>query len=247
MAATPRLASAGDDFRRHDAHPVEWCVAERPVAYDDAVRAMERHAEALARGEAAERIWLLEHPALFTAGTGAGAYAGAPRFPVHRTGRGGQVTYHGPGQRVAYVMLDLKARRPDVRVFIAALERWIIDALATFAIRGERREDRVGVWVVRRDKPPSLCGTPAEDKIAAIGIRVRRWVSFHGIALNVAPDLSHYEGIVPCGIADAHFGLTSLADLGRPVPMAAVDVALRAAFEPIFGPTRDDVRGVTAP
>lgn len=200
---------------------------------------MERHADALARGEGGERIWLLEHPALLTAGTGAPAFTGSRRFPLHRTGRGGQVTYHGPGQRVAYVMLDLKARRPDVRAFVAALERWIVDALAAFAIRGERREDRVGVWVVRHDKAPSLDGAVAEDKIAAIGIRVRRWVSFHGISLNVMPDLAHYEGIVPCGIADAHLGVTSLADLRRPVSMDEVDVALRAAFEPIFGATRD--------
>ena len=199
---------------------------------------MEDHVEAIARGELPERVWLVEHPALFTAGTGAPTLPASPRFPVHRTGRGGQMTYHGPGQRVAYVMLDLRARRPDVRAFVAALERWIIDTLAAFAVRGERREDRVGVWVVRRDKPAGADGA-AEDKIAAIGIRLRRWVSFHGIALNVEPDLSHYAGIVPCGIADARLGLTSLADLGHLVSVAEVDMALRAAFEPIFGPTCD--------
>lgn len=199
---------------------------------------MERHADTVARGEAAECVWLVEHPALFTAGTGVAALPEEARFPVHRSGRGGQVTYHGPGQRVVYVMLDLKARRQDVRAFVAALEGWIIDTLASFAVRGERREDRVGVWVVRPDKPRGAIEA-AEDKIAAIGIRVRRWVSFHGVAINVAPDLSHFAGIVPCGIADAHLGLTSLADLGRHVTMADVDVALRAAFEPIFGKTRN--------
>ena len=237
-AARPRLASVGDPFLRHDASSVDWCVAEGLVGYEEAVGAMELHADALARGEATERVWLVEHPPLYTAGTGAIALPGAPRFPVHRTGRGGQVTYHGPGPRIAYVMLDLRARRPDVRAFVAALERWIIDTLAAFAVRGERREDRVGVWVVRRDTPRGADAT-AEDKIAAIGIRVRRWISFHGIALNVEPDLSHYAGIMPCGIADAHLGLTSLADLGHIVSMEEVDIALRAAFEPIFGPTRD--------
>lgn len=213
-------------------------MAEGLVGYEDAVRTMERHADAIALGEANERVWLIEHPALYTAGTGASSLPASSRFPVHPTGRGGQVTYHGPGQRIAYVMLDLRARRPDVRAFVAALERWITDTLAAFAVRGERREDRVGVWVVRRDKPPGRDGA-AEDKIAAIGIRVRRWISFHGISLNVEPDLSHYAGIVPCGIADAHLGLTSLADLGHIVSIAEVDIALRAAFEPIFGSTHD--------
>lgn len=243
MTALPRLARVGEPFLRHDASPVDWSVAEGFVGYEDAVRAMEDHVDAMARGEAGERVWLVEHPALFTAGTGAPALPASARFPVHRTGRGGQITYHGPGQRVAYVMLDLRARRPDVRAFVAALERWIIDTLAAFAVRGEQREDRVGVWVVRRDKPPSL-GAAAEDKIAAVGIRVRRWISFHGIALNVEPDLSHYDGIVPCGIADAHLGLTSLVDLGHLVSVAEVDMALRAAFEPIFGFTRDDQAGL---
>ena len=238
-AATRRLASAGGSFLRHDALPVDWCVAEETIGYGDAVRIMEQHADAVARGEAAERVWLVEHPALLTAGTGVATLPVNPRFPVHRSGRGGQVTYHGPGQRVAYVMLDLKARQPDVRAFVAALECWIIDTLAVFAVRGDRREDRVGVWVVRRDKSRGIGGAVAEDKIAAIGVRIRRWVSFHGIAFNIEPDLSHYDGIVPCGIADAHLGLTSLADLGHVVSMAEVDIALRAAFEPIFGPTRD--------
>ena len=233
------MASTGTHFRRSDSAPVEWRVAKGLVDYEDAVAAMERHVEALGRGAALERVWLVEHPALLTVGTGAGEPPAAPRFPVFRSGRGGQVTYHGPGQRVAYVMFDLAARRPDIRAFVAALERWIVETLSGFAVRGERREERVGVWVKRPDKPTGAGGAPAEDKIAAIGIRVRRWVSFHGIALNVEPDLAHYEGLVPCGITDAHLGQTSLADLGRTASMAEVDSALRAAFEPIFGPTRD--------
>ncbi len=228
---------------RTEAQPVDWRVDDLPVAYADAVVAMERRADAIARGEAGELVWLLEHPSLYTAGTSTRALDERPRFPVHRTGRGGQMTYHGPGQRVAYVMLDLRARQPDVRAFVAALERWIIDTLAAFAIRGERRADRVGVWVARRDKPRvvdprSPEGAVAEDKIAAIGIRVRRWVSFHGISLNVEPNLSHYADITPCGIADARLGVTSLADLGHVVTMAEVDAAMRAAFEAVFGPTR---------
>ena len=180
-------------------------------------------------------VWLLEHPPLYTAGTSAkSSDLIEQRFPVHETGRGGEHTYHGPGQRVAYVMLDLNARKPDIRLFVQALEAWIIGALASFNIRGEVRDGRVGVWVRRPEKAPG-----AEDKIAAIGIRVRRWVTFHGIALNVEPDLSHFGGIVPCGIADPRYGVTSLVDLGLPVTMADADVALRAAFEPIFGPTTD--------
>ena len=184
------------------APPVEWVIAPGAVDYAEAVAEMEARAAAIADGEAAERVWLVEHPALYTAGTSAreGDLLD-PRFPVHRTGRGGQFTYHGPGQRVAYVMLDLKRRRPDVRAFVAALEAWLIDTLAAFDINGERREERVGVWVRRPDKPAGVDGAVAEDKIAALGIRVRRWVSFHGVALNVAPALSHFSGIVPCGIA----------------------------------------------
>ncbi len=236
---------------RADARPVEWRVDDAPVAYADAVAAMEHRSDAIARGEAGEMVWLLEHPPLYTAGTSTRAdddhgrfdhsRFDHSRFPVHRSGRGGQMTYHGPGQRVAYVMLDLRARQPDLRAFVAALERWIIATLDAFAVRGERREDRVGVWVARRDKPRSLDGAVAEDKIAAIGIRVRRWVSFHGISLNVEPDLSHYADITPCGIADAHLGVTSLAHLGHVVAMAEVDAALRAAFEGEFGPTRPAV------
>ena len=242
---TPRVVDAdvvtrqvaASTFLRRETSAVDWRVADGLVAYDDAVDAMERHADAVARG-APERVWLVEHAPLLTAGTKATTLPDNPRFPLHRSGRGGQVTYHGPGQRVAYVMLDLGARRQDVRAFVAALEGWILDTLALLDVHGERREDRVGVWVRRPDKPAGADGAPAEDKIAAIGVRLRRWVSFHGIALNVDPDLSHYAGIVPCGIADAHLGQTSLADLGRVVTMADVDIALRAAFVPIFGPVR---------
>jgi lipoyl(octanoyl) transferase len=209
--------------------PAEWKVTDRPVAYEPAVEFMTVRAEAVAAGDATELVWLLEHPPLYTAGTSArdDDLLVKGRFPVYRTGRGGQYTYHGPGQRVAYVMLDLKRRGHDVRSFVRALEDWIIAALAEFNVRGERRPDRVGVWVRRPG------GT--EDKIAAIGIRLRRWVSFHGIALNVEPDLSHFEGIVPCGIRG--HGVTSLVDLGIPVTMHDVDMALKHAFEEIFGPT----------
>jgi lipoyl(octanoyl) transferase len=220
------------------APPVAWIVAPGLTGYADAVAEMEARAAAIADGAASERVWLVEHPPLYTAGTSAkdGDLIDA-RFPVFRTGRGGQFTYHGPGQRVAYVMLDLKRRRPDVRAFVAALEAWLIDALAAFDIIGERREDRVGVWVRRPDKPPGFDGSLAEDKIAALGVRVRRWVTFHGVALNVAPDLSHFSGIVPCGIAQAHYGVTSLRDLGRAAAMRDADAALRAAFERRFGAT----------
>jgi lipoyl(octanoyl) transferase len=192
---------------------------------------MEREAAAIAAGAAPERIWLVEHPPLYTAGTSArpGDLIDAERFPVHRTGRGGQFTYHGPGQRVAYVMLDLNARGQDVRAFVTGLEAWIIATLAEFGVAGETRPDRVGVWV-RRDP-----GGGREDKIAAIGIRVRRWVTFHGIAVNVAPELAHFSGIVPCGVSG--HGVTSLADLGVAATMADVDAALRRCFEPVFGPT----------
>ncbi len=223
---------------RQVAPPVEWHIFEGLTLYDEAVAAMERRADAIAAGQAAEAVFLLEHPPLYTAGTSArdGDLIEA-RFPVHRTGRGGQFTYHGPGQRVAYVMLDLKRRRPDLRAFVAALERWIIATLEGFNIKGETREDRVGVWVARPEKPRGALGEIAEDKIAALGIRVRRWVSFHGIALNVEPDLAHFSGIIPCGIAAAHLGVTSFADLGFLVSMAEVDAILRREFETIFGAT----------
>lgn len=212
--------------------PVEWVVAEGLTSYDDAVAEMEARAAQIADGKARERVWLVEHPPLYTAGTSARDedLIAPGRFPVHRSGRGGQFTYHGPGQRVAYVMLDLKRRDPDLRRFVAALEAWLIGTLDGFNIRGERREDRVGVWVRRPEKR-----TGAEDKIAAIGIRVRRWVSFHGISLNVEPDLAHFDGIVPCGVSDQ--GVTSLVDLGLPVTMPEVDSMLRAEFERVFGAT----------
>jgi lipoyl(octanoyl) transferase len=213
---------------------VDWLIAGGLVPYQDAVAAMEERAAAIADGRAEELVWLLEHPPLYTAGTSARPedLVEPDRFPVHWTGRGGQFTYHGPGQRVAYVMLDLKRRRPDVRAFVAGLEEWIIRALAAVNVTGERREDRVGVWVRRPDK-----GLGHEDKIAAIGVRLRRWVSFHGISLNVEPDLNHFDAIVPCGVTDPRYGVTSLVDLGLPVTMADVDVALRQAFEEVFGPS----------
>jgi len=227
---------------RADGARVEWRVAPAPVAYDEAVRVMEGRAEAIASGAAPELIWLVEHPPLYTAGTSARPEDLVDaRFPVHKTGRGGQYTYHGPGQRIVYAMLDLKARRPDVRAYVGELEAWIIDALAAFGVVGLIRPDRVGVWVARPDKPPGVGGAPAEDKIAAIGVRVRRWTTFHGFALNVAPDLSHFSGIVPCGLKEAHFGVTSMADLGvvSGPTLGSVDAALRKAFETRFGPTRD--------
>jgi len=215
-----------------DGAPVEWRISPSPVPYLDAVAAMETRAAAIAAHEASELVWLLEHPPLYTSGTsGKTGDLLDPRFPLIATGRGGQLTYHGPGQRVAYVMLDLKRRRPDVRAFVAGLEQWIIRTLAAFNVRGERREDRVGVWVRRPDK-----GAEHEDKIAAIGVRLRRWVSFHGVAINVEPDLSHFAAIVPCGVVDPRYGVTSLVDLGYPVTMEDVDVALRQAFEEVFGP-----------
>jgi lipoyl(octanoyl) transferase len=199
-----------------DSTPVEWRISDRPVAYDVALAAMTERAEAIARGEAPELIWLLEHPALYTAGTSSRPDELLdPRFPVHSVGRGGQFTYHGPGQRVGYMMLDLKRRAPDVRRFVATVEEWIIQTLGAFNIRGERRDDRVGVWVRRPDK-----GSGFEDKIGAIGIRVRQWVTL----------------IVPCGVSEPRYGVTSLADLGLTPSMTDVDIALRAAFVPLFGP-----------
>jgi lipoyl(octanoyl) transferase len=214
-----------------DGSDVEWRISRQPVDYPDAVAAMESRAAGIADGSAAELVWLLEHPPLYTSGTsGKAGDLLAPRFPLFSTGRGGQLTYHGPGQRVAYVMLDLKRRRPDVRAYVAALEQWIIRTLAAFNVRGERREDRVGVWVKRPDK-----GEGFEDKIAAIGVRLKRWVSLHGIAVNVEPDLSHFNAIVPCGVADPRYGVTSLVDLGHLLSMAEFDIALRRAFEEVFG------------
>ncbi|WP_237480407.1 lipoyl(octanoyl) transferase LipB [Lichenibacterium dinghuense] len=240
----PRGSAAAGLKPAGGAGPVEWRVEEAPVPYAEAVAAMEAHVALVIAGEAPERVWLVEHPPLYTAGTSArDGDLRDGRFPVHRTGRGGQYTYHGPGQRVAYVMLDLNRRRPDVRAFVAALEDWVIGALARLNVRGERRQDRVGVWVARPDKPAGLDGTPAEDKVAAIGIRLKRWVSFHGVSVNVEPDLSHFGGIVPCGIAQSHYGVTSLVDLGLPIAMAEFDGVLRAEFERVFGPTADPAAG----
>lgn len=222
-----------------DSIAVAWIASGSEVGYAEAVAAMERRVEAIAEGRAPECVWLVEHPPLYTAGTSAreGDLKVPDRFPVHRTGRGGQYTYHGPGQRVAYVMLDLRRRRPDVRAFVAALERWVIGTLARLNLRGERRDGRVGVWVRRPDKVPGLDGSAAEDKVAAIGVRLRRWISFHGIAVNVDPDLSHFSGIVPCGISEGHLGVTSLVDLGILLSMPEFDGLLRAEFEAVFGPT----------
>jgi lipoyl(octanoyl) transferase len=211
---------------------VEWRISDQPVPYLEAIALMESRVAAIAAGDAPELVWLLEHPPLYTSGTSGNAGdLLEPRFPLFSTGRGGQVTYHGPGQRVAYVMLDLKRRKPDVRAYVAGLEAWIIRTLAAFNVRGERREDRVGVWVSRPDK-----GAGFEDKIAAIGVRLRRWVSFHGISINVEPDLSHFDAIVPCGVVDPRYGVTSLVDLGHPASMMDVDIALRQAFAEVFGP-----------
>jgi lipoyl(octanoyl) transferase len=225
--------------------PVEWRIEPGLTQYEHALAFMEARADAIRQGSVPEMVWLVEHPPLYTAGTSARIedLVEPDRFPVFSAGRGGEYTYHGPGQRVAYVMLDLKRRREDVRAFVAALEEWIIRTLERFNVKGERREDRVGVWVVRPDRPAMPDGSPAEDKIAAIGIRLRRWVSFHGISINVEPDLRHFSGIVPCGVAD--HGVTSLVDLGLPVTMADLDVALKAAFGEVFGAseeTRDQAR-----
>jgi lipoyl(octanoyl) transferase len=227
--------------RPADAGAVEWQVSGAPVPYLEAVAAMEVRVAAIAAGEAPELVWLLEHPPLYTSGTSGKAHDLLDaRFPLFATGRGGQLTYHGPGQRVAYVMLDLKRRRPDVRAYVASLEEWIIRTLDTFDVHGERREDRVGVWVQRPDK-----GSGFEDKVAALGVRLRRWVSFHGISINVAPDLAHFDAIVPCGVVDPRYGVTSLADLGRPATMADVDIALRGAFEAVFGAVQTRLREPT--
>ena len=227
-----------DRLRRSDAATVEWTVLEGRTPYPAALAAMKARAAAVAEGTAREAVWLLEHPPLYTAGTSAtaGDLLAPKRFPVFEAGRGGQYTYHGPGQRVAYLMLDLRERARDVRCLVQGLEGWLIDTLAAFNIRGERREGRIGIWVSRPDK-----GRGREDKIAAIGVRVSKWVTFHGVALNIAPDLSHFSGIVPCGISDQ--GVTSFEDLGHLAAMPEVDLALRVAFERRFGA----VEAVAAP
>lgn len=223
---------------------LEWRISEGLIPYAEAVAEMEARVDRIARGEASELVWLLEHPPLYTAGTSARDedLLEPARFPVHRTGRGGQFTYHGPGQRVAYVMLDLRRRGPDLRVFVRNLEAWLIRALARFNVEGERRDGRVGIWV-DRERRGGRAGQ--EDKIAAIGVRVRRWVTFHGISLNVEPDLAHFAGIVPCGIQGGigGHGVTSLVDLGLPVTMADMDMALRAAWDEVFEDADPAVEG----
>lgn len=218
---------------RYTRRMVDWTHLPGLAPYVETLAAMEARVAAIAAGAAPEAVWLLEHPALYTAGTSTNPadLVQPGRFPVHVAGRGGQYTYHGPGQRVAYVMLDLNTRGRDVRQFVCALENWVIATLAEFNVRGERRTGRVGVWVSRPGRV-GPDGTPAEDKIAALGVKLRRWVSFHGISINVEPDLTHFDGIVPCGIRD--HGVTSLVDLGLPVTMADLDVALRHHFDRIF-------------
>ncbi|GAB5457307.1 MAG: lipoyl(octanoyl) transferase LipB [Henriciella sp.] len=213
-------------------HKVLWATSSAPVAYEPAVRAMEAYARSIRENDAPEMVWLLEHPPLYTAGTSAAPkdLLSPERFPVFNAGRGGQYTYHGPGQRVAYIMLDVAARGRDIRDFVSKLENWVIDALKTFNIDAGTRDGRVGVWVDRTQ----LGGPLREDKIAAIGVRLKKWVSFHGISLNIEPDLEHFSGITPCGIATPGFGVTSLVDLGLPVNMADADDALKQAFQQIF-------------
>ena len=221
--------------------PAEWRVSDSPISYEEAVAAMEARVAAIAARAAPELVWLIEHPPLYTSGTSAKpADVIDARFPVYESGRGGQLTYHGPGQRVAYVMIDLKRRTPDVRGFVVTLEEWIIRTLASFNIVGERRDERIGVWVPRPDK-----GEGYEDKIAAIGIRVKQWVTLHGMAFNVAPDLSHFSGIIPCGVSENRYGVTSLRDLGIPASMTDVDKILRHEFEKLFGQTVDQTVGNT--
>lgn len=229
MVNHPVTADAADrDDAPEQLSYVAWQVFDEPVDYAQAVSGMERRVAAIRAGTAPETVWLLEHPPLYTAGTSARTedLLDSKKFPVIHTGRGGQYTYHGPGQRICYVMLDLRRRGADLRAFVGNLERWIIETLARFNLRGERRDGRVGVWIDR--------GHGREDKIAAVGVRVRRWVSYHGISLNVEPDLSHYAGIVPCGIQDQ--GVTSLVDLGIPITMAEVDAELRTTFAQVFAP-----------
>jgi lipoyl(octanoyl) transferase len=221
----------GTKLQREDRQPVEWRIFDAPLDYERALVMMDDRVAAIAAGTAPEAVWLLEHPPLYTAGTSARPEDLLdPRFPVYAAGRGGQYTYHGPGQRVAYVMLDLTRRGRDIRCLVQGLEQWVIDTLAAHNITAGRREGRVGVWVRRPDRGPDR-----EDKIAAIGVRVRKWITFHGIALNIAPDLSHYDGIVPCGISDQ--GITSFEDLGVLLSMSEVDSVLRRRFEGLFGPT----------
>jgi len=235
--STQRNDLSAGFFPAKDSPAVEWLIADGLTSYPDAEAFMEARVAAIREGTAKELIWLVEHPPLYTAGTSARAedLLTPDRFPVYKTGRGGEFTYHGPGQRVVYVMLDLKRRREDIRAFVTALEDWIIRTLDSFNVKGERREDRVGVWVTRPEKSRLADGSVAEDKIAAIGIRLRRWVSFHGISINVEPELLNFGGIVPCGIAE--YGITSLVDLGLPVSMDDLDLALKLNFREVFGDT----------
>lgn len=232
IAAEPKPATMTPSVKTS---PVAWRVSKGLTGYEQAVSRMEAIVAAIRAEREPEQVWLVEHPPLYTAGTSAKAedLLMPDRFPVFKTGRGGEFTYHGPGQRVAYVMLDLRRRTPDVRAFVHALEQWVMMTLAAFNVRAERRKGRIGVWVERPDKPRLPDGSPREDKIAAIGIRLRRWVSFHGVAINVKPDLSHFSGIVPCGISG--HGVTSLADLGLSVEMADFDQALKLNFTKLFG------------
>ena len=233
------IAADGPIFGREDGRAAGWAVSRGQIPYPEAVAAMEARAAAIADGTAGELVWLLEHPPLYTAGVSAKDtdLLEPDRFPVFASGRGGQFTYHGPGQRVAYVMLDLTKRRRDVRAFVASLEAWVIGALARFSVEGEIRDGRVGVWVERK----SPGAPPREDKIAAIGVKLRRWVSFHGVSVNVEPDLAHFSGIIPCG--QTEHGVTSLVDLGLPVTMDEADEALKASFRLVFG----DVEEAPAP
>lgn len=219
---------------------VEWLISERLIEYPSALDTMENRVAGIIDGTAPELVWLLEHPPLYTAGTSADTsdLLDENRFPVFEARRGGEYTYHGPGQRVAYTMLDLNTREKDVRKYVWQLEEWIVLTLAKFNVKGERRKGRVGVWVVRPDRPPLPDGSPAEDKIAAIGVRIRRWVSFHGISINVEPNLEHFNGIVPCGIQG--YGVTSLMDLGISATMNDVDIALKESFSEVFGETPDN-------
>lgn len=236
MVSTPLKPPASLAHIKAD-RPAEWAISSGYAGYLEAVAVMERRAVDIRAGAASELVWLIEHPPLYTGGTSAKPQdlLMAERFPVYNSSRGGQFTYHGPGQRVAYIMLDLERRGRDVRAFVYGLEEWIILTLAEFGVKGERRVGRVGVWVDRSLPGGSL----REDKIAAIGVRIRKWVSFHGISLNVEPDLSHFTGITPCGIDEAGLGVTSLADLGLPVTMTDADAALKHAFHKVFGPTLD--------
>jgi lipoyl(octanoyl) transferase len=220
--------------------PIRWRISDCPMPYDEAVQAMEEEVAKIAEGRSDELVWLVEHPPLYTAGTSADSkdLLAPDRFPVFKTGRGGEYTYHGPGQRVVYLMLDLKRRRQDVRAFVSALEDVVIGTLGDMNITGERREDRVGVWVRRPERPRLPDGSMAEDKVAAIGIRLRKWVSFHGFSLNVDPELEHFSGIVPCGISQ--YGVTSLVDLGQLVMMSDVDTLIRANVERVFGAVRPE-------